>query len=429
MEKLAIRGGSPLRTKPFPVWPVHGEIERRGLLEVLESGLWSGIGPKERSFTDAFAQFSGASHALCVANGSISLELALRALRVGPGDEVIVPALTWLATAWAVLQVGARPVFTDVCASTWCLDPAQVRAKITPRTRAIIPVHLYNQMAPMGELLEIAREHSFGVIEDCAHAHGMQLDGKGAGTIGHIGSFSFQSSKAMTAGEGSVLTTNDAVLAEELAGLRNCGRPMTPDRGATFGSNYRITEFQAAVLLGQISRFPEQLARKAENLHHFRERMREIEGIVPTPANPSMTREGFYAVSLRYDASVFGGTPREVFAEALRAEGIPMEFTYETVYEAYLWKPGAARIRCGAGERPEDMLGFGSHCPIAEEISRISGMKLLHQVFLGTREDIDDVVDGIAKVAAHCGQLRMHSLKTMARRKVKGLLNAVRSRS
>ncbi len=429
MEKLAIRGGTPLRTKPFPVWPVHGEIERQGLLEVLESGIWSGIGPKERAFTDAFANFSGASHGLGVANGSISLELALRALRVGPGDEVIVPALTWLATAWAVLQVGARPVFADVCPSTWCLDPSQVRARITPRTKAILPVHLYNQMASMGELMEIAREHSLGVIEDCAHAHGMQIEGKGAGTIGHVGSFSFQSSKSMTAGEGAVLTTNDACLAEELAGLRNCGRPLTPESGATFGSNYRITEFQAAVLLGQLSRFPGQLERKAANLRHFRERMRDIAGIVPTPVNPKLTRDGFYAVSLRYDASAFGGTPRDVFIEALRAEGIPMEFTYETVYEAYLWKPGATRIRCGAGESPEEMLGFGSDCPVSEDISRNSGMKLLHHVFLGTREDVDDVVDGIAKVGSHCDQLRMHSLKTMARKKIRGLLNAVRSRS
>ncbi len=428
MEKLALRGGAPLRTKPFPAWPVHGEVERLGLLEVLESGIWSGIGPKERQFTADFAKFTGARHALAVANGSISLELALRALKVGPGDEVIVPALTWLATAWAVLQVGARPVFADVRASDWCLDPADVRAKLTPRTRALIPVHLYNQMAPMGELLGIAREHALGVIEDCAHAHGMQLDGKGAGTLGHIGSFSFQSSKSMTAGEGSVLTTNDEALAEELAGLRNCGRPLNAESAATFGSNYRITEFQAAILLGQLSRFPEQLARKAENLRHFRARMAEVKGLVPTAANPNMTREGFYAVSMRYEAEHFGGTPREVFAEALKAEGIPMEFTYETVYEAYLWKPGAARIRCGAGEKPEEMLGFGSYCPVSEDISRVSGMKLLHHVFLGTREDIDDVVDAILKVGSQCHQLRMHSLKTMARKKVRGLLNAVRSR-
>jgi len=250
MDKLAIRGGAPHRTKPFPVWPVHGEMERQGLLEVLESGVWSGLGPKERAFSEEFSRYSGARHALCVANGSISLELALRALRVGPGDEVIVPALTWLATAWAVLQVGARPVFADVRASDWCLDPLSVKEKLSPRTKAIIPVHLYNQMAPMTELLAIAREHSLGVIEDCAHAHGMQLEGRGAGTLGHIGSFSFQSSKSMTAGEGAVLTTNDGHLAEELAGLRNCGRPLTPESGATFGSNYRITEFQAAVLLG-----------------------------------------------------------------------------------------------------------------------------------------------------------------------------------
>ncbi len=420
-EKLAIKGGSPVRKKPFPEWPVHGEIERNGLLEVLESGEWSGIGPKEREFAQAFAAFTGARHGICAANGSITLELALRALKVGPGDEVIVPALTWLATAWAALQVGAKPVFADIRGEDWCLDPDSVREKLTPRTRAIIPVHLYNQMAPMEELMNIASERGLHVVEDCAHAHGM----RGAGTVGDIGSFSFQLSKTMTAGEGGMLVTNNDRLAERLAGLRNCGRPLHAERAATFGSNYRITEFQAAVLLGQLARLPEQLARKQENVSFFRQRMRDVEGVVLTPEDDRA--HGFYAVSMSYDPNAFGGMPREVFVEAMGAEGIPVSVPYETVYEAYLWKGGEKIVSSASGENVRELLGLESQCPVSERVSRVTGIKLLHHCFLGDREDVDQIVEAFQKVHRNAGQLRLRSLKTKARRHAGSVLRALRS--
>ncbi len=205
MSKLAIRGGRPIRdakAKPWPRWPVWGDEEREGLLEVLESGHWSYNGPKEQEFNQAFAEFIGTQYAISAANGTVTLQLALEACGIGLGDEVIVPGLTWQATAAAVLDVNALPILVDVAEDTWCMDPQRVAEAITARTKAIMPVHLYGSFVDMDTIMAIAREHGLRVIEDCAHKHGGEWNGQKAGSIGDIGSFSFQLSKLMTAGEG-----------------------------------------------------------------------------------------------------------------------------------------------------------------------------------------------------------------------------------
>ncbi|MHC4073680.1 MAG: DegT/DnrJ/EryC1/StrS family aminotransferase, partial [Planctomycetota bacterium] len=205
MSKLAVNGGTPLRdakANPWPKWPVWDEKEEKGLLEVLAGGVWSYNGPKELEFNKAFAEFTGAEYALSVANGTVSLQLALEACGIGLGDEVIVPGLTWQATAAAALDVNAVPILVDVSDDNWCIDPDAVEEAITPRTRAIIPVHLYGGFADMDAVMEVAGRHNLRVIEDCAHKHGGEWKGKKVGSIGDAGSFSFQLSKLMTAGEG-----------------------------------------------------------------------------------------------------------------------------------------------------------------------------------------------------------------------------------
>ena len=215
MSKLAINGGKSVRdakANPWPRWPVWDEREEKSLLEVLRSGVWSYNGPKELEFNKAFAKFIGAEYAISAANGTVTLQLALEACGVGLGDEVIVPGLTWQATAGAVLDVNAVPVFVDVSRDNWCIDPAEVKKAITPRTKAIIPVHLYGCFAKMDAIMVIAQKHNLRVIEDCAHKHGGELKGKKAGSIGDMGSFSFQLSNLMTAGEGGAITTSDPEL-------------------------------------------------------------------------------------------------------------------------------------------------------------------------------------------------------------------------
>jgi L-glutamine:2-deoxy-scyllo-inosose/3-amino-2,3-dideoxy-scyllo-inosose aminotransferase len=424
MANLALKGGTPIRTKPFTSWPIIGDEERKLLLEVFDSGVWSFGGPKEAEFAKKFAAFTGAKEALCVANGSISLEIALRAVGVGPGDEVIVPALTWHATAWAVVQVGATPVFADISEKDWCIDPAQIRAKITPRTKAIIPVHLYAQIAEMDEILEIAKKHNLFVIEDCAHTHGSRWGDKGVGVLGNIGSFSFQQSKGMTGGEGGILTTNDDELAYRIYGLKNCGRPWKDGR-AGFGGNYRITEFQAAVLLPQLARFEKQLDTKNENLKILREKLRKVPGITILEPKSKVTRQGLYGFGVRYNPEAFGNLPQDIVVSAIKAEGVPIQVPYNIVYKSGLWTPGAKLVNFGKGVNAAERLGLNSDCPVAERTSYKEGLVLLHHLFLGTSADMDDIVAAFEKVQKNASELRFDALEKSVKGAARSLLKKV----
>lgn len=421
---LALKGGAPLRTKPFSRWPVFDESESSLLLEVLNSGKWSFDGPKEQEFAKRFAAFTGAKEALCVANGSVSLEIALRALGVGPGDEVIVPALTWIATAWAVVQVGATPVFADVSEADWCIGPKSIRERITPRTRAIIPVHLYDQMADMDQILEIAREHSLEVIEDCAHAHGAQWEGRSAGTLGAIGSYSFQQSKVMTSGEGGVLLTNRPDLAEKIYSLKNCGRKMRSESPYWVGTNHRMTEFQCAVLLAQLGRLEAQMAVKTSNAEAFRGYLSSVPGMSASARKTKITRAGMYGISLRYDPAKFGGAPVDLIISALVAEGIPVQRTYDLVYQSPLWASGPRAWKFGPGVSTEQRLGMNASCPVAERITR-EGIVILHHVFLGPRTDVADLAAGFEKVQEHASELRMDIFQKKARSAARTILRKV----
>ena len=408
-EKLALQGGTPVRTEPYPSWPIFGDTEREGLMRALESGNWGGEGPMEEEFSRRFASFCGARHAICASNGSVTLELILKALRIGPGDEVIVPALTWLATAWAPLQVGATPVFADVRASDWCIDPDDIREKITPRTKAIIPVHLYSQIAPMDELLALAGKHKLHLIEDCAHTHGSEWRGKPVGAMGDAGSFSFQSSKGMTAGEGGVVLTNDDKFADLIYGLKNCGRRRIPDSPTTFGSNNRITEFQAAVLLGQLERLPSLMETRSKNIAYLRNALGAFEGVHVLEPKREVTRQGVYCLSMDLDDRAFSGMPRDLIVDALHAEGIPVTPPYDVVYRSVLWKPSASLWKFSRDKNPRTELGLDAHCPVSERVSLHTGLTLNHRLFLGTTNDMDDIVSAIEKVQRLSSGLRWKS--------------------
>jgi L-glutamine:2-deoxy-scyllo-inosose/3-amino-2,3-dideoxy-scyllo-inosose aminotransferase len=397
-DTLAIQGGPPIRTESFPEWPIFGDVERQGLLQALESGHWGGEGPMEAEFSQKFAEFCGAKHALCVSNGSVTLELILKALGIGPGDEVIVPALTWLATAWAPIQVGATPVFADITHGDWCLDPADVRRKITSRTKAIIPVHLYSQIASMTELMTIAREHKLYVVEDCAHTHGSEWEGKPVGAIGDAGSYSFQGSKGMTAGEGGAIVTNSDAIADRIYGLKNCGRLRTPDSPYTFGSNNRMTEFQSAVLLGQLQRLPALMETRAENIAYLRSELHKIEGVHVLKPKKSVTRQGLYCLSVTIDPAAFSGMPRDLLVDTMQAEGIPVTAPYEVVYRSVLWKPSEKYWAFADDKSPRQELGLDAKCPVSEEVAMRTGLAFNHRLFLGTTSDMDDIVDAFLKI-------------------------------
>jgi L-glutamine:2-deoxy-scyllo-inosose/3-amino-2,3-dideoxy-scyllo-inosose aminotransferase len=399
---LALHGGSPVREKPFPRWPVHDDAERRMLLEVLDSGEWAYEGPKEAAFAQRFASECDSRYAFAVTSGTTALETAIRGLGIGPGDEVIVPALTWTAPAMAVVLAGARVVFADVRRSDWCLDPGSVTDLISPRTKALLIVHTYGQAAPVEELLDIADRHGLRVLEDCAHAVGGRWRDRALGSLGDVGVFSFQLGKGMTCGEGGALVTDDTGLADRIYALKNCGRRRTEDLAFGFGGNLRITEFQAAILLAQLGRLDEQMRHRRATFQYFADQAAAMTGINPLLAKPEVTRWGAaFGFSVAYDPAAFNGLPVARLVDALNAEGIPARRPHQVVYHAPYWTAALQEAYWRLGDDPERTLGLNAHCPVAEAISDDVGFVLPHRVFLGDTMDVDDVVIALDKIRSH----------------------------
>jgi dTDP-4-amino-4,6-dideoxygalactose transaminase len=398
MAQLALRGGRAVRSQPFTAWPIYDERESRGLQTVLESRNWGGYPcPNDfaREFGQKFAEAHGARYGVAVANGTVSLELALQAAGVGFGDEVIVPAYTWEGTAAAALFAGAAPVFVDVDPDTYCLDAKLIEAAITERTRAIIPVHLGFRFADMDAIMEIASRHNLFVLEDCAHAHGGKWRGKGAGSIGHAGSFSFQTSKLMTAGEGGIVITSDIGLADQVIRLANCGRPPRKETKGepALGHNYRMTEFQAAILIAQLERLDEQTELRERNAARLEEGLKQIEGVSLLPRDARITRQASYHYVFKFNSEEFGGVHRDAFVAALNAEGVPSDGRfYEAVYRSSLFEFAAEKYPAWAQSKRD------FHCPVAERAGYEESVWLPHQIFLGDERDVDDVLTAIQKI-------------------------------
>ena len=405
MAELALRGGRPVRTKPFPQWPVYDEREARGLQAVLESRNWGGYPfPNDcaREFGQRLANYHGARYGIAVANGTVSLELALKAAGIGFGDEVIVPAYTWEGTAAAVLFAGAVPVFVDVDPETYCLDPNLIEAAITPKTKALLPVHLGFRFADLDRIMEIAARHHLFVLEDCAHAHGGRWRDKGAGATGHAGSFSFQTSKLMTAGEGGMVITSDIDLADQVIRLANCGRPARPaSRGVPMlGHNYRMTEFQAAILLAQLERLDEQTTLREHHTRRLEEGIKEIDGLALLPRDERITTQASYGFVFKFHAAEFGWIHRNAFVAALKAEGIPCDGRfYEAVYRSSLFEFAAESYPAWAAQRRR------YHCPVAERAGYEESVWLPHRLFLGASGDVHDIVAAIRKIKKHVSEL------------------------
>jgi len=418
MNKLAILGGSPIRntkTNPWPKWPVWDEKEEKSLLEVLNSGVWSYNGPKETEFNERFAEFTGTKYAIAAANGTVTLQMALEACGIGVGDEVILPGLTWQATAATILDVNATPVLVDVCEDTWCIDPKEIEKAITPRTKAIVPVHLYGCFADMDEVMRIAKKHNLYVIEDCAHKHGGEWNGKKAGSIGDIGSFSYQLSKHLTAGEGGSLTTNNFKLYERLDALRNCGRRPEPvaaanadkgegiyfDAGNFFQSgNFRITEFQAAILIEGLKRLPEQNKVRDENGVYLNSLLNDIPGVMPMKRDARETKEAYFNFSFRYNQEEFKGLPVQKFRAAMTAElGIDVGASYTPLNKCSLYVPLTKPARHKLNDEywaSIDPTRF--NLPVCDKIHFEGSACIHHKVLMGTKADMDLIAAAIRKV-------------------------------
>jgi len=384
---------------------MHDEEEVKAVTDVVRSGNWGGYPMPNKhagAFATAFAAAHDAKYAMCVANGTVSLEIALEAMRIEPGAEVIVPAYTFEATAAAVLFNGCAPVFVDIDPETYTISPDAIEAAIGPNTQGIIPVHLACRIADMDRIMEIANKHGLKVLEDCAHAHGGKWKGKGVGSLGHTGSFSMQSSKLMTAGEGGVVTTSDDLIYDHLFALTNCGRqrPEGSLSAKVIGHNYRLSDLQASILEVQLKRLPAQHEKRNKNMEVMDAGLPKIAGLKPLKKDARITQQAAYQYVFRYDAAVFKGVSRDAFVVALNHEGIPCDgLFYECLYSSPIFQQNEKRYPAWAkSKRAYD-------CPHAWRAAYEEAVWLPHQLFLGERSDAEQVLEAIQKVCDNIGDL------------------------
>jgi dTDP-4-amino-4,6-dideoxygalactose transaminase len=411
--KLAITGGEPLRKTPFTLWPIGGKEEAAALEDVLTGGKWGGQpfpGKHSLAFAKKFAELHTAKYAQCVSTGTVAIQACLKAIGIKPGDEVIVPAYTWEGTVGPVLLMNAIPIFVDVDPDTYCLDAKLIEQAITPKTKAILPVHLGMRFADMDEILRIAAKHKIKVVEDCAHAHGGMWKGKGAGSMGDLGAFSFQSSKLITSGEGGAVVTNNLEYMEIVQSYINAGRASLTDQfhHRIVGFNYRLGEFQAAVLGPQLDRLPQQSAIREKNMKHFESRLQETPAVGLLKPDPRITRLAPYGYVIKYFTERAKDIPRAAFVAAVQLEGVPCDgLFYEPVYKSSLFPVDSTDLPAlsWGREKPLDLRSMFS-CPQSERAAYHEAVWFPHQHFLGPTKDVDDIADAIEKVLANIEELR-----------------------
>jgi dTDP-4-amino-4,6-dideoxygalactose transaminase len=407
MSELALRGGPKAKRKPFPIWPQFDDAERKALTEVLESRVWWRTpGTKTLEFERSFAKFHGAKHGIAVTNGTAAIEVVMAAIGIRPGDEVIVPNFTFVATASAVLFAGAMPILVDVRPETHCIDPDLVEAAITSRTKAIIAVHMGGHPADLDRLSDLAKRHNLLLVEDCSHAHASEWRRQRIGTFGAAGTFSFQSSKLMTAGEGGIIITKDDQVERLARSVHDCGRMPGEWFYSHFiyGSNYRLSEWQGAVLSAQLARLDEQTALRHKNAGILDGLLGAIEGITPQVLDARCTRNSHYAYIFHVDRKAFAGVSTEKFIQAINAEGIPNQASYPPLHKLDVFQSGAYRERLCHDQKKEKHAFLQQEFPVTHRAAWES-VWIPQPVLLGDEEDMHEIAAAIGKIQKNQAQL------------------------
>ncbi|GHB74836.1 DegT/DnrJ/EryC1/StrS family aminotransferase [Persicitalea jodogahamensis] len=419
MEKPALLGGTPAWSKvQWPEWPQWDpETDEKRLLEVMRSGVWSRA-DTVLEFEKEWASAIGTKRSLAVVNGTNALVIALAQMNIGAGDEVLVPPYTFIATVSAVLTNGAMPVFVDVDRETFQMDPAKIEAQITPRTKAIIPVHIMGLPCDMDPILAIAKKHNLAVIEDSCQAHLAEYGGKKVGSIGQAGCFSFQNSKNMPIGEGGAITSDDEEFMDRCYSFHNLGNPYGTAVGAVGvgsimqGTKLRFSEYQAAIGLAQLKRLDAQTTTRNENAAYLKSQVEKIPGIMPYRLYEKVNRAAYHLFPFRYDPEGFKGLSREGFLKALRMEGIPCSSGY-TVLNT---QPFLAETFQSPGYRkvyPAKMLDIKNYnernyCPENEKLCS-EAVWFTQNLLLGSRSDMDAIASAIKKVHGNAEQVKAKS--------------------
>ena len=410
-SKLALHGGKPVRTKPWPTWPVWDKSAERPVLSILRSGNWfRGRGKTVSQFEAAYAKLLGAKRCVCTVNGTNALLTALHVLDIGVGDEVIVSPYTFIATYNVVIGSCALPVFVDTDPETFQLNPDKIEERITERTRAILPVHILGLPAHMDKIIAIAKKHNLVVIEDACQAWLAEWRGRKCGTIGDLGCFSFQNSKHLPCGEGGAVTGNDDSTMDRIHSYHNCGRPygsvIRTSSYPIIGTNRRMTEYQAAILLSQIKRLEEDTEKRWQNAQYLTARMKGIPGIVPHRLYEGVTRAVYHLYPFRYQKEHFNNAPRERFLAALRAEGIPCSGGYgpqyrdgliETALNSKNFKRAFSQTRLN---RYRDELHYPANDKLCTEAVWLS-----QRLLLAEQRDMGDIANAILKICENRDKL------------------------
>jgi dTDP-4-amino-4,6-dideoxygalactose transaminase len=406
-EKPAILGGSPVRTQAFPSWPVAGAAEEDAMRDVVRSRQWN-RNEMTRRFEESWAKALGARYCLATTNGTSSLFTALNALGVGPGDEVIVPPYTFVATINTVLMCHAMPVFVDSDPATFQIDAAKIEAAITPRTRVIMPVHLGGSPANLDVVLDVAARHGIPVIEDACQAHLAEWRGKKVSTLGSFGAFSFQASKNLNCGEGGALISNDEKLYETARSFHDAGRShgRAPQEYIMNGANLRMTDFQAAILVAQLIRLEQQSRVREANARYLTSLLSEIPGVASARMYEGATRNAYHLYMFRYDAGKFDGLPREKFLKALAAEGVPGSGGYgrlnkepflETTFQSRTWR----RLYSDADLRSWQER---NECPRNDRLCA-EAVWFTQNMLIGPKGDMDQIAEAIRKIGRQAAEL------------------------
>jgi len=407
-EKIALEGGSPIRTEPWPKWPLFTDEDISDVSAILRDGRMTAItGPTVKAFEDKFADRFGAAYGLSTCNGVTAIHLALAAVGVGPGDEVIVPAHTFIGSAIPVLMANAVPVFVDVELETFNIDVSKIEAAITDRTKAIIPVHLNGLAADMDEILALAKKHELFVIEDACQSHGGLYKGRITGTLGDIGCFSFFEDKVITTGEGGMLITDSEELYDRARCFRSYGEELVTDIGerkyehVALGFNYRMGALNAAIGINQLDRLEEMVEKRNSNASYLRERLSNVDGIIPPKELPHC-RHAYYKFVCRIDRSVLKVDVLTLI-EAIKAEGVaatpryPRPLPLQKVFREKLGYGGTeCPYCCHLYDRKPAFLD-GSW-PVAEQVGEEAFVLLVHPSI--EESDLDDAVRAVEKTAA-----------------------------
>ena len=412
-SNLALQGGDPVRTADWLSWPVWNKEAEKPMMELLRSGNWfRGDGNKCLEYEKAYGELIGAKRVIATASGTTALITALHALGVDAGDEVIVSPFTFIATYNVVFNQKALPVFADTDPDTFTINPHKIEEKINERTAAILPVHICGLPADMNRILAIGKKHGLPVIEDACQAWLAEYGDQMCGTLGDLGCFSFQNSKHIPSGEGGALVGSDDALMDRCVAYHNCGRPYGNSMKGmgdypVRGSNKRMTEVQAGLLLSQIGRARSDADKRLENALYLDSKFKEIPGIVPYKLSDGATRSAYHLYPFRYKKEEFDGLPRHKFMAALRAEGIPCGQGYGQQYfdgliEEAITSKGYTRLfsRERLNRYREELHNLPDNDQLTLEM-----VWFYQTMLLAEQSDMDDIVNAVQKIYENRKQL------------------------